>query len=135
MLHFCLQCGLTRQAVQEKLTGAFASFFASFFVSIGEHRESKLLFEERVATNDAQVIEGNGAHTVDSDEDVAAHFFNGLWKKMRVKTWLEAQPKMMSASNLKLTQSLAVPVLQPLQRRATEQIDKCLGSCGCSQKG
>lgn len=97
MLHFCLQCGLTRQAVQEKLIGAFASFFASFFARIGEHRESKLLLEERVATNDAQVIEGNGAHTVDSDEDVATHFFNGLWKKMRVKTWLEAQPKMMLA--------------------------------------
>lgn len=77
----CVQCALTRQAVQEKLSGAFASRF----VKIGEHGEGELLFEEGVATNDTKVIEGNRAHLVESDEDVAAHFFNRLWKKMRVK--------------------------------------------------
>lgn len=121
VLHFCLQCGLTRKAVQEKLTGALASGF----VKIGKHRESKLLIEERVAPNDAQVVEGNRAHSVESDEDVAAHFFNGLWKTMSAKTWLEAQPKIMSASNIKVAQPLqplAVPVLQPLQH--TEQLSK-----------
>lgn len=81
MLDRGVQCGLTRQAVQEELSGAFASRF----VNIGKHGEGKLLFQERVATNDTQVVEGNRAHLVERDEDVAAHFFNRLWKKMKVK--------------------------------------------------
>lgn len=81
MLHFRPQSELTRQAVEENLSGGLASEF----VIVGKHRESKLLLEERVATNDAQVIEGNRACQVESDEDVAAHFFNRLWMEMREK--------------------------------------------------
>lgn len=80
VLDLCCLCGLTRQAVQEKLSGALTGGL----VNIGEHWQSKLLLHECVAADDAQVIEGNGAHLVESDEDVAAHFFDGLREKMKV---------------------------------------------------
>lgn len=49
-----------------------------------------------MAADDAQVIEGNGAHLVESDEDVAAHFFDGLREKMKVSK------KIKSNMNVKL---------------------------------
>lgn len=69
-----------------------------------------------MATDDAQVIEGNRAHLVESDEDVAAHFFYRLRKKMRAKKLVGGNaPKVMWACKIKLIQSLAVAVSQPSQ--------------------
>lgn len=44
-----------------------------------------------MASDDAQVIEGNRAHLVESDEDVAAHLFDGLQRKTQVKNLVAAQ--------------------------------------------
>lgn len=76
-LRFRLGGGLTCQAGQKKLTGALSRVF----VNVGNHSEGVLPVVERMATDDAQVLQGDSGCRVECDEDIAAHFFDRLEDK------------------------------------------------------
>lgn len=80
-LHFRLGSGPTCQAGQKKLIGALSRHF----VNVGNDGEGVLPVVERMATDDAQVLQGNSGRRVECDEDIAAHLFDRLWKEIRAR--------------------------------------------------
>lgn len=62
----------TCQAGQKNLIGALICRF----VIIGNHRKSKTSIIERMASNDAQVLQRNPGYCIEGDQDVATNFFD-----------------------------------------------------------
>lgn len=71
----------TCEAGQEQLVGTLASTL----VKVGNHGQGKLLFVERMAADDAEVIQANPGHCVQGNQYVSAHFFNRLQKEQASK--------------------------------------------------
>ena len=90
----CWRDRLTCEAGQRKLSGALVCSF----VKIGKHSKGKLSFVERMATNDAQVLQWNPGCCVERDQHIAAHFFNRLDKE-KVKQSFVVEIKTQSQGN------------------------------------
>lgn len=77
----------TCEAGQEQLVGTLASTL----VIVGNHGQGKLLFVERMAADDAEVIQANPGHCVQGNQHVSAHFFNRLQKEQHNSRSLKTQ--------------------------------------------
>ena len=46
---------------------------------VHQHSQGKAIIVESVASDDAQVVQGNPVGCVEGDQNIATHLLNGLW--------------------------------------------------------